>query len=119
MRNDTLAVFVSFLASSFSSVIDFACFLTFIADCDLLTDGSVDVGRRSPVAAGFALSALSDLTRVRDSLLTAAVARLGSLVVPDVADGVLVVIKVRVDLSADAGTADVAVSDERLRPVLV
>jgi len=68
-------VFASFLTTSFSalSVFDFAGFLTFVVDSDLLTDGSVEIGRRSFVdafKAGFALSALRDLTSVLDSLLT-------------------------------------------------
>ena len=127
-HNDTLAdvnVFASFLRTSFSatSVFNFAGFLTFVVDCDLLTVGSVEVGRCSFVTTfnvGFALSALRDLTRVLDSLLTLTAvdsARLESLVVD--ADWLLLVI-VLASLSPDTGTLDALdVNDDRLRPVLV
>ena len=72
-----VGVFVSFLFTSLSamSVLGFACVFTFVADFDLLTDDSVEVTGCSPddddvFKLDFALSALRDLTRVRDSLLT-------------------------------------------------
>ena len=131
-NHDTLAgidVFASFLTTSFStaSVVNFAGFFTFVVDCDLLTEGSLEVGRRSFVATfniGFALSALSDFTRVLDNLLTAPLVDdcmwVVSLIMDDAADGLLLVI-VLAGLSADTGTLDALadVNDDRLRPVLV
>ena len=84
-------VFVSFLLTSLLVVSDLVCFLTFVVDCDLLTEGGLTGGECSSVDAdifkfgfalssvdadvfklGFVLSALTDLTRVLDGLPTVA-----------------------------------------------
>jgi len=137
-------VFVSFLLISLStaSVLDFApCFFTFVVDCDLLTAASLPAAALSSdlVKLGFALSALSDLTRVLDSLLTvsvvdsarleslgedAAAAAAAGLTVSLSADDGLLAVTARLLLvtpSECTGTLAtvVDVNEDRLRPVVV
>jgi len=76
-----VGAFVSFLLTSLSaaaSVVDFACFFTFVVDFDLLTAGcfltSSGCSADAVLKLGglVALSALTDFTRVLDILLTGA-----------------------------------------------
>ena len=119
---------MSFLLTSLSalSVLDAACFFTFVDDRDVLIAASRPACLCSSVTSevftlDLALSALIDFTRVLDSLAAVGVAVASDLTTSvGVADGLLPV-TARLLADADAGTVATLldVSEERLRPVLV